>query len=62
MENDDIFEKLNFCYLVGYPHLKLASAPSEKISHILQIMCKNIGNFENITAKLLLPKFSASKQ
>ena len=28
MENDDIFAKINFCYLVGYPHLKLASALS----------------------------------
>ena len=33
-----------------------------KDTEILQILWKNIGNSKNITAKLLQPKFSASKQ
>ena len=36
MENDDIFAKINFCYLVGYPHLKLASAlPDSSLFSVL---------------------------
>ena len=34
----------------------------KKNTEILQILWKNIGNFKNITAKLLQTKFSASKQ
>ena len=34
----------------------------KKNTEILQILWKNIGNLKNITAKLLQPKFSASKQ
>ena len=42
------FKKKNYC--------------KQKYAEKLQILCKNIGNWKKITAKLLQPKSSASKQ
>ena len=34
----------------------------QKYPEKFQILCKNIGNLKKVTAKLLLPKFSAVTQ